>query len=67
MNWFTALVLSTYVGICEVRAPSASACDGRWSMAIGVLGPSPLAPVMPALGRLVARRKPEDEQQGPRP
>jgi hypothetical protein len=66
MNWFTAMVLMTYVGICEVRAPNASACDGRWAMAIGVLVPSPLSPVMPTLGRLVARRKPEDEQQGPK-
>jgi hypothetical protein len=61
MNWFTALIISTYIGICEVRAPNVQACDGRWSLALGVLVPSPISPVMPALGRLVARRKQDDE------
>jgi hypothetical protein len=61
MNWFTALIISTYIGICEVRAPNVSACDGRWSLALGVLVPSPISPVMPALGRLVGRTRRQDE------
>lgn len=66
MNWFTALVIGSYLGLCEYRAPNAQACDGRWSMALGVLVPSPLSPVIPGLGRLITRRKPDDDQQGPR-
>ena len=65
MNWFTALIISTYIGICEVRAPSPTACDGRWSLALGVLVPSPISPVMPALGRLVGRARRQDES-GPK-
>ena len=66
MNWFTALIITSYIGICEVRAPNVQACDGRWSLALGVLVPSPISPVMPALGRLVGRARKPEEDRGPR-
>ena len=66
MNWITALILGAYIGVCEFRAPNAQACDGRWSIAIGVLVPSPLSPVGPALGRLAGQVRRRDDQREPR-
>ena len=65
MAWFTAALISTYIGICEFRAPTPwQTCDSRWNWALGVLVPSPL----PALAKLVTQRRrksAEAEQQTP--
>jgi hypothetical protein len=54
MNWFTAALVATYIGVCEARVPSPyQACESRWNWALGVLVPSPL----PAVGRLLTQRK----------
>lgn len=54
MQWFTAALVASYIGICEVRAPNAwTACESRWNWALGVLVPSPL----PALGKYLAQQQ----------
>lgn len=47
MLWATPLLLGAYIGICEYRAPQHAweACESRWSVALGVLVPSPVAPL----------------------
>ncbi len=62
MAWATALLLAGYVGICEYRAPNPwEACDARWNWALGVLVPSPVAPLARGLiarmGPLQRRRR----------
>ena len=62
MNWVTAALLVGYVGICEYRAPNPwQACDSRWNVALGVLVPSPVAPLarglMARVGPLQRRRR----------
>jgi hypothetical protein len=62
MIWATPLLLVAYVGICEYRAPSPwQACDNRWNVALGVLVPSPVAPLahnlMARMGPLQRRRR----------
>jgi hypothetical protein len=52
MAWFTAALVASYIGICELRAPTPwQTCDSRWNWALGVLVPSPL----PALAKLVTQ------------
>ena len=65
MIWLTAALLAAYVGACELRAPAPwAACESRWSVAIGVLVPSPINGTLPAIGRLLQRgRRREDERQ----
>ena len=62
MAWFTAALVSAYIGICEYRAPTPwQTCDSRWNWALGVLVPSPL----PAVAKLITqrRRKPSEVEQ----
>jgi hypothetical protein len=52
MAWFTAALVSSYIGICEFRAPAPwQACESRWNWALGVLVPSPL----PEMAKLITR------------
>ena len=64
MNWFTALLVSAYIGVCEARVPSPfQACESRWNWALGVLVPSPIQGALPAIGGLLGgrrKRSPED-------
>ncbi len=65
MTWLTAALLTAYVGACELRAPAPwAACESRWSVALGVLVPSPIGGALPAIGRLLQRgqRRPHDHQ-----
>jgi hypothetical protein len=62
MAWFTAALVSSYIGICEFRAPTPwQTCDSRWNYALGVLVPSPL----PGVARLITqqRRKASEVEQ----
>jgi hypothetical protein len=62
MAWFTAALVASYIGICELRAPTPwQTCDSRWNWALGVLVPSPL----PAVAKLITqrRRKPAEVEQ----
>lgn len=62
MAWFTAALVSAYIGICEFRAPTPwQTCDSRWNWALGVLVPSPL----PALAKLVTQRRREPAEVEP--
>ena len=67
MNWFTALLVAGYLGVCEARVPSPfQACESRWNWALGVLVPSPIQDALPAIGGLLGgRRKREQMQQPP--
>lgn len=64
MNWFTALLVAGYLGVCEARVPSPfQACESRWNWALGVLVPSPIQGAFPAIGGLLGgrrKRSPED-------
>ena len=61
MNWFAASLLAGYIGICEYRAPTPwQTCETRWSMAIGVLVPSPVQGALSMAGRLMPRRRRPD-------
>ena len=65
MNWFAASLLAGYIGICEYRAPTPwQTCESRWSMAIGVLVPSP---VQGALGTMAGRLLPRRRRPDPTP
>lgn len=65
MSWLTAALLAAYVSACELRAPAPwAACESRWSVALGVLVPSPINGTLPAIGRLLQRgRRREDNRQ----
>ena len=76
MLWATSLLLGAYIGVCEWRAPHHAweACESRWSVALGVLVPSPVVPLAHGLtARLPApggRRRSDalpDEQTAPEP
>lgn len=42
-HWLVAALISGYIGACELRAPQAwSACENRWTLALGYLVPSPV-------------------------
>jgi hypothetical protein len=64
-SWFTPVLVASYIGICEFRAPNPwQTCDSRWNWALGVLVPSPL----PAVAKFIAqRRRQEGEAEGPTP
>jgi len=54
MAWFTAALVASYVGICEIRAPTPwQTCGSRWDWALGVLVPSPL----PAVVKHITQRR----------
>ena len=69
MNWFAATLLAGYIGICEYRAPTPwQTCENRWSMAIGVLVPSPVQGAVSLAGHLFNRRRRHaepDQQESP--
>ena len=61
MNWFTALLVSAYIGVCEARVPSPfQACENRWNWALGVLVPSPIQGALPAIEDLLGGRRKRD-------
>jgi len=62
MNWFTALLITGYIGVCEARVPSPfQACESRWNWALGVLVPSPIQGAIPAVSNLLRGRRRHDE------
>jgi hypothetical protein len=69
VNWFAATLLVSYIGICEYRAPTPwQTCENRWSMAIGVLVPSPVQGAVSLAGRMFNRRRRHaepDQQESP--
>jgi hypothetical protein len=70
MAWFTAALVSAYIGICEFRAPTPwQTCDSRWNWALGVLVPSPIQGAIPAAGRMLGlgRRRRPDTDVEPKP
>jgi len=71
MSWITATLLAGYIGICEYRAPTPwQTCDNRWTMALGVLVPSPIQGAIPAAGRLLGitrRRRTDALPEEPKP
>ena len=71
MNWFTAILVAGYIGVCEFRVPAPyQACESRWNWALGVLVPSPIQGAMPAVGRLLGlprRRNADASPDGPKP
>ena len=72
MNWFTGVLILSYLGLCETRAPAPhQACESRWNWALGVLVPSPIQGALPAVGRMLGlpRRRYSDAipEEEPRP
>ena len=66
MNWFTALLIIGYIGVCEARVPSPfQACESRWNWALGVLVPSPIQGAIPAVSNLLRGRRRHDAQTEP--
>ncbi len=69
MNWFAATMLAGYIGICEYRAPTPwQTCENRWSLALGVLVPSPVQGAASLAGRMFNRRRRHaetDQQESP--
>ena len=66
MNWFTALLVSAYIGVCEARVPSPyQACEARWSSALAVLVPSPIQGALPAIGGLLGGRLKREQVERP--
>ena len=62
MVWFTAVLVSSYIGICEFRAPAPwQSCEPRWNLALGVLVPSPAT----ALAKLVTQRRRRSASSAP--
>lgn len=58
MSWITAALLASYIGICEWRAPTPwQTCENRWSLAMGVLVPSPLPAATGAIARHLSNRR----------
>lgn len=71
MNFFTALMIAGYIGICEARVPTPyQACESRWNWALGVLVPSPIQGAIPAAGKLLGftrRRRSDASREEPKP
>ena len=66
MNWFTALLITGYIGVCEARVPRPlQACENRWNLALGVLFPSPIQGAIPAVGNLLRGRRRHDASSEP--
>lgn len=68
MNWFTALLVVAYLGVCEARVPAPyQACETRWNWALGVLVPSPIQGALPAIKGLLGGHRKRDEQETEEP
>lgn len=69
MNWAIGLLLAGYIGICEYRAPTPwQTCENRWSLALGVLVPSPIQGAAGMVARHFSsrRRRPDLQIEEPK-
>lgn len=57
IHWLVAALISGYIGACELRAPQAwSACENRWTLALGYVVPSPVSGAARRIGQSRKRR-----------